>query len=80
MRILPDEILIQFDRPRIRGDNSLLPAVAGCVTQALLDEVCHRTGEIALAVAKFRREFGNRVAALNDGKDFKFNAPEHVVT
>jgi len=43
-------------------------------------EVGDGTGEVALAVVELRREFGDRVAAVDVGENLEFDAPEHGVT
>ena len=80
MGVLADEILIAFDGASIRRDDSFLSPVAFRVDEPLLDEVGDGTREIALAVVELRREFGDRVAAVDRGEDLEFDAPEHSVT
>jgi len=62
------------------GDDSFSPAIAFRVDEPLLDEVTDGTREITLAVVEFRREFGDRVAAVDCGEGLKSNTPEHGVT
>jgi hypothetical protein len=78
--VLPDEILVDFYSPGIRGNDSLPTAVPFRVEQPFFDEVRHGTREIALAVVELRCKLGDCVAAFDDGEDFKFDTPEHSVT
>jgi len=78
--VLADEVPIAFDGASIRRDDSFSPAIAFRVDEPLLDEVTDGTREITLAVVEFRREFGDRVAAVDCGEGLKLNTPEHGVT
>ena len=80
MGVLADEVPIEFDGTSIRRDDSFSPAVAFRVDESLLDEVGDGTREVALAVVELRREFGDRVAAVDRGEDLEFDTPEHGVT
>ena len=80
MGVLADEVLIEFYSASIRRDDSFSPTVAFRVDEPLLDEVGDGTGEVTLAVVEFRRELGDRVAAVDRGEDLEFDAPEHGVT
>ena len=78
--VLADEVPIEFDGTSIRRDDSFSPAIAFRVDEPLLDEVGDGTREVALAVVELRREFGDRVAAVDRGEDLEFDTPEHGVT
>ena len=78
--VLADEVPIEFDGASIRRDDSFSPAIAFRVDEPLLDEVGDGTREVALAVVELRREFGDRVAAVDRGEDLEFDTPEHGVT
>jgi hypothetical protein len=78
--VLADEVLIEFDGASIRRDDSFSTAIAFRVDEPLLDEVADGTREVTLAVVELRREFGDRVAAVNRGENLEFDAPEHSVT
>jgi len=80
MGVLADEVLVEFDGASIRRDDSFSPAVAFRVDESLFGEVTDGTGKVALAVIELRREFGDRVAAVDRGEDLEFDAPEHGVT
>ena len=79
VRVLTDEVLIEFDGTSIRRDDSFSAAVAFCIDEPLLDEVTDGTREVAFAVVELRREFGDRVAAVDRGEDLEFDAPERDV-
>jgi len=78
--VLADEVPIEFDGASIRRDDPFSTAIAFRVDEPLLDEVANGTGEVTLAVVELRREFGDRVAAVDRGEDLEFDAPEHSVT
>jgi hypothetical protein len=78
--VLADEILVEFDGPSIRRNDSFSPAVAFRVDESLLNEVADGSGEVTLAVVELRRELGDRVAAVNRGENLKFDLTEHSVT
>jgi hypothetical protein len=80
MGVLADEILVNVDCPGVRGNDPLSAAVTFRVDEPLLDEVSDSTRKIALAVVELRREFGDRVAAVDGGEDLKLDAPEYDVT
>jgi hypothetical protein len=80
MRVLPDEVLIHFDGPCVRGNDSLPAAVSMRVEQSFFDEVCYATREIALAVVELRCEFDNRIATFDDCEDLEFDASQHDIT
>ena len=77
--VLADEVLIAFDGTSIRRDDTFSAAITFRVDEPLLDEVGDGMREIALAVVELRREFGDRVAAVDRGEDLKFDS-EHSVT
>jgi hypothetical protein len=78
--VLADEVPIEFDGASIRRDDSFSPAIAFRVDEPFLNEIGDGTREVALAVVEFRREFGDRVAAVDRGENLEFDAPEHGVT
>ncbi len=78
--VLADEVLVEFDGASIRRDDSFSAAVAFRVDESLFHEVADGTREVALAVVELRREFGDRVAAVDRGEDLEFDTPEHGVT
>jgi len=78
--VLADEVLVEFDGASIRRDESFSPPVAFRVDESLFNKIGDGTREIALTVVELRRELGDRVAPVDRGEDFEFDAPEHGVT
>ena len=80
MGVLTDEGLIDVDDSGVRENDPLSATVAFRIHETVLAKIPNGTGEIAWSQQEFRRELGDRVAALDGRENFKFDTAYHNVT